>query len=135
MTNSQNSVVAKTVSRGLAAIVAVGSVVVLLDAGAKYPSLAWSVTDLAREPSTLERDVTAPGFTPREFRLSANLPLEREPTPCAAPRAAPESPTGDEGFDNICTGGGSIVKGVGELPRPELLSWPRDWLYHRAVRF
>ena len=130
----ENSAVAKTVSRGLAAIIAVGSVVVLLDAGAKYPGLAWGAMNLAREPSALEQDVTAPGFTPREFRLSPNLPLQREPTPCAAPPSGAESPSGDEAFDNSCAGG-STVKGVGEFPRSELLSWPGNWLYHRAVRF
>jgi hypothetical protein len=131
----QNSAVAKAAGRGLAAIVALGSVVFLLDAGAKYPGLAWGATNLTREPSPLEQDVTAPGFTPREFRLSANLPLQQDPTPCAAPKANPESPTGDERFDNSCTVPGSTVKGVGELARSELLSWRGDWLYHRAVRF
>ncbi len=135
MINWQDSALAKTVGRTLVAAVAVGSLAVLLDAGAKYSGLAWHAANLAREPSALEQEVAAPGFTPREFRLSANLPLERAPTRCAAPDAALPSPSGDEAFDNSCVVGGSTVKAVGELPSAELLSWPGDWLYHRTVRF
>ena len=131
----RSSPLAKTAARALVVAVAVGSLVVLLDAGAKYSGLAWHAASLAREPSALEREVAAPGFTPREFRLSANLPLELASTRCAAPDVASESPSGDEAFDNSRVVGGSTVKAVGELPRPELLSWPGDWLYHRAVRF
>ena len=131
----QNSALAKTAGRALVAAVAVGSLVVLLDAGAKYSNVVWRATSLARVPSTLEREVAAPGFTPWDFRLSANLPLERAPTRCAAPDAAPESPSSDEAFDNSCVVDASTVKAVGDLSRLELLSWPGDWLYHRAVRF
>jgi len=118
----------------LVAAVALGSLAVLLDAGAKYSGLAWHAANLALEPSALDQEVAAPGFTPREFRLSGNLLLERDSIRCAASVAAPESPTGDGTFDNICVGG-STVKAVGELPSTELLSWPDDWLYHRTVRF
>lgn len=52
----------------------------------------------------------------------------------AASAAAPESPSGDEAFDNSYAGT-STVNAVGELPSTELLSWPSDWLYHRTVRF
>lgn len=134
MINWQDSALAKTVGRALVAAIAVGSLAVLLDAGAKYSGLAWHAANLTRAPSALEQEVAAPGFTPREFRLSANLPLERAPTRCAAPEAALESPTGDGAFDNSCVGA-STVKAVGELPSAELLSWPDDWLYHRTVRF
>jgi len=135
MMDSHGSLFAKAAARALVAAVAVGSLVVLLDAGAKYPGLAWRAVSVAREPSDLEREVAAPGFTPLEFRLSANLPLEREPTPCSgAPHVVRESPDGDESFDIACSGG-ATVKAVGDLPRPELLSWPGDWLYHRALRF
>jgi hypothetical protein len=130
----QTSALTKAARRTLVAVVAVGSLVVLMDAGAKYSDLAWRVASLAREPSALEQEVAAPGFTPREFRLSANLPLERAPTRCRSADTALESQSGDEGFDNSCVGG-STVKAVGELPSAELLSWPGDWLYHRTVRF
>jgi len=130
----QDSALAKTVVRALIAAVAVGSLVVLLDAGAKYSGLAWRAANLEREPSALEQEITAPDFTPLDFRLSANLPLERAPTFCSEPDTAPESPSGDDAFDNSCVGY-SNVKAVGESPRGELLSWPSDWLYHRTVRF
>ena len=133
MINWQDSALAKTVGRALVAAVAVGSLAVLLDAGAKYSGLAWRAANLTRAPSALEQEAAAPGFTPREFRLSANLPLERAATRCA-PEVAPESPSGDGAFDNSCVGA-STVKAVGELPSAELLSWPDDWRYHRAVRF
>ena len=130
----QTSALAKAARRTLVAVVAVCSLVVLMDAGANYSGLGWRVASLAREPSALEQELAAPGFTPREFRLSANLPLERAPAGCSSADTAAESPSGDEGFDNICVGG-STVKAVGELPSAELLSWPGDWLYHRTVRF
>ena len=84
--DSQGSLLAKAVGRALVATVAVGSLVVLLDAGAKYSGLAWRATSPAREPSELERDVSAPGFMPHEFRLSANLPLEHARAPCSGAR-------------------------------------------------
>lgn len=129
----QTSALAKAPRRTLAAVVAVVSLVVLMDAGAKYSGLAWRVASLAREPAAVEQEVAAPGITPREFRLSANLPLERAPARCGSD-AAWASPSGDEGFDNSCVGA-STVKAVGELPSMELLSWPGDWLYHRTARF
>ncbi len=136
MRDWQGSSLAKTAGRALVAAVAVGSLVVLMDAGAKYSNVAWRAASLAREPSALEREVAAPGFTPRDFRLSANLPLERPMEACAgALHVAPESsPSGDEAFDSSCARGSS-VKAVGDLQHLELLSWPGDWLYHRAVRF
>jgi hypothetical protein len=76
--DSHESRIAKAVARALVAAVAACSLVVLLDAGAKYPGLAWPAAGSVREPSALEREVSAPGFTPQVFRLSANLPLERE---------------------------------------------------------
>jgi hypothetical protein len=126
---------AKAASRALVAAAAVCSLVVLLDAGANYSGLGWRAAGLAREPSELEPEVSAPGFAPLEFRLSENLPLERAATPCSgAPQVALESPDGDESFDISCSGG-ATVKAVGDLPRMELLSWPGDSLYHRALRF
>jgi hypothetical protein len=133
--DSHGSLLAKAVSRALVAAVAVGSVVVLLDAGANYSGVAWTATNLAREPAVFGWEVSAPGFTPQEFRLSANLPLDRAQEPCSgAPHLALESANGDESLDNSC-GTGATVKAVGDLPRSELLSWPGDWLYHRALRF
>jgi hypothetical protein len=132
--NRQDSALAKTLARALIALAAVGSLVVLLDAGAKYSGLAWRAASLARVPSALEQEVTATGFTPRDFRLSANLPLGRAPNVCTEPEAAPESPSGDGAFDNTCVAT-TTVKAVGEFPGAELLSWPGDWLYHRTVRF
>ena len=132
---SHGSLLARAAGRALVAAVAVGSLVVLLDAGAKYSDLTWRPASLARQPSELEQEVSAPGFTPLEFRLSANLPLERAPGPCSgAPQVAPQSPVGDESFDIVC-GDGATVNAVGDLPRAELLSWSGDWLYHRALRF
>jgi hypothetical protein len=108
---------------------------VLLDAGAKYSSLTSRAASLARQPSEIEREVSAPGFAPLEFRLSANLPLERAATTCSgAAHVVAASADGDEAFDSSCSGG-TTVKSVGDLPRVELLSWPDDWLYHRALRF
>jgi hypothetical protein len=133
--DSHGSLLAKAASRALVAAIAVGSLVVLLDAGAKYPGLAWRSDSLAREPSQLEREVSAPGFTPSEFRLSENLALERGRALCGgAADVAVESPDGDESFDIGCSGG-ATVNAVGDLPRPELLSWPGGRLYHRALRF
>ena len=134
MMDSHGCLLAKAVARALVAAVAVGSLVVLLDAGAKYSELAWRAANVTREPSDLEREVSVPGFTPLEFRLSANLPLERERPPCSgAPHRVPESPDGDGSFDIGCRG--ATVKAVGDLPRPELVSWSGDWLYHRGLHF
>jgi len=131
--NWQDSALAKTAGRVLVAAVAVGSLAVLLDAGANS-GLAWHTANLTRAQSALDQEVAASGLTPREFRLSANLPLEPAAARCAAPEAATESPSGDGAFDNSCVGA-STVKAVGELPSAELLSWPDDWLYHRTARF
>ena len=131
--DSHGSLLAKAVSRALVAMVAVGSLVVLLDAGAKYSGLAWPGSSLALEPSELE--VSAPGFMAQGFRLSANLPLEQARTPCGgAPQGGQASADGDEAFDSSCSGG-ATVNAVGDLPRAELLSWPDDSLYHRALHF
>ena len=131
--DSHGSLLAKAVSRALVAMVAVGSLAVLLDAGAKYSGLAWPGSSLAREPSEL--DDSAPGFTPHGFRLSANLLLEQARTPCGgAPQGVQASADGDEAFDSSCSGG-ATVNAVGDLPRAELLSLPSDWLYHRALHF
>lgn len=129
------SPVARAASRALVAAVAVGSLVVLLDAGAKYSGGAWRAASPASEPLALERDVSAPGSAPHAFRLSANLPVGRAQTPCAgAPGVGPASADCDESFDIGCSGG-ATVNAVGDLPRAELLSLPGDWLYHRALHF
>ena len=113
MMDLHESLLVKTVRRALVAAVAVGSMAVLLDAGATYPGLTWRAASLAREPSE----------------------LERAPAPCSgAPQVAPQSPVGDESFDIVC-GDGATVNAVGDLPRAELLSLPSDWLYHRALHF
>ena len=133
MMDLHESLLVKTVRRALVAAVAVGSMAVLLDAGATYPGLTWRAASLAREPSEL--DDSAPGFTPHGFRLSANLPLEQARTPCGgAPQGGQASADGDEAFDSSCSGG-ATVNAVGDLPRAELLSLPSDWLYHRALHF
>jgi len=135
MMDLHESLLVKTVRRALVAAVAVGSMAVLLDAGATYPGLTWRAASLAREPSELEREVSAPSFTPLEFRLSKNWPLEGERTACAsAPHVVFPSPNSDEALDNSCSGG-ATVNAVGDLPRAELLSWPDDSLYHRALHF
>jgi len=135
MMDSHGSLLAKAAGRALVAAVAAGSLLVLMDAGAKYSDFGWRAASLARDPSELEREVSAPGFTPLEFRLSENWSLERAPTPCAGDsRVAFSSPNGDEALDNGCSGG-ATVNAVGDLPHAELLSWPGDWLYHRALRF
>ena len=126
---------AKAASRALVAAVAVGSLLVLLDASAKYPGFGWRAAGLAPGPSELEREVAPTGFTPLEFRLSANLSLEGAAKPCVAvPGTAPASANGDGSFDNSCSAD-ATVKAVGDLPRAELLFWPGDWLYHRALHF
>jgi len=132
--DSHESLIAKAVGRALVAAVAVCSLVVLLDAGAKYPGLASRASSPAREPSSLEWKISAPGLAPHEFRLSANLPLEHAGMPCGAPNLALASANGDAIFDGSCSGG-ATVNAVGDLPAAELLSLPRDWLYHRALRF
>jgi len=63
MMDLHESLLVKTVRRALVAAVAVGSMAVLLDAGATYPGLTWRAASLAREPSELEREVSAPSFT------------------------------------------------------------------------
>jgi hypothetical protein len=133
--DSQGSALARTVGRALVSLVALGSLLVLLDAGAKYSGAPWHPAAVAREPSALEREVASPGFTPLEFRLSENLPLELAQAPCfRAGRADSASLRGDESLDINCAGG-PTVKGVGDLPGAELLSWPSDWMYHRGLRF
>jgi hypothetical protein len=128
--DSHGSLVAKAVGRALVAAIAVGSLVVLLDAGAKYSGLGWRAATLARESSELGRDVSSPGLRPYEFRLSANLPVHVA-TPCGDAAASAD---GDESFDSRCSGG-ATVNAVGDLQRGELLSLPGDWLYHRALHF
>jgi hypothetical protein len=126
--DSHGLLLAKAVGRALVATIAVGSLLVLLDAGAKYSGLGWPPASLAREPSGPERAVPV-------FRLSANLPLEHARAPNGdAPQAGRASADGDEPFDSSRSGG-ATVNAVGDLPRPELLSLPGDWLYHRALRF
>src|SRR5215831_581041 len=116
MIDSHGTLLAKAVGRALVAAVAASSLVVLLDAGAKYPGTTWRVASLTREPSDFEWEVSAPGFMPYEFRLSANLPLERAQSPCSgAPPVALESANGDEALDNGCSDG-ATVKAVGDLP-------------------
>jgi hypothetical protein len=125
----------RTVGRVLVASVALGSLAMLLDAGAKYSGTPWRPA-YARERSALELEVSAPGFTPLEFRLAGNLPLGGGQKTCAvAAGSESASQNGDEAFDINCTGGGATVKAVGELPHWELLSWPGGWMYHRALRF
>jgi len=131
--DSHGSPVAKAVGRALVAAITVGSLVVLLDAGAKYSGLGWRVAGLAREPSGLEHEVSVPAVRPHGFRLSANLPLEHVNTLCSG-AAGVASADGDESFDSSRSGD-ATVNAVGDLPRAELLSLPGDWLYHRALHF
>lgn len=133
---SQGSALARTIGRVLVLAVAVSSLVVLLDAGAKYPGATWhTVSSYARRLSALGLEVAPPGAAPLEFRLSGNLPVERGQKGCAvAPSAESASQGGDESFDINCTDG-PTVKAVSDLPHAELLSWPGDSMYHRALRF
>ena len=146
--DSHESLVAKAVARALVAAVTACSLVVLLDAGAKYPGFARSAADSAREPSGLERDVAAlrgaantahrgeraaaavpPPAIFRAFReaWSMGVPGEHQSTTLA-------SADGDEALDSSGSGA-ATVKAVGDFPGPELISLPGDWLYHRAWRF
>lgn len=133
--DSHGLLLAKAAGRALVATIAVGSLLVLPDAGAKYPGLGWPAATSASELSGVERQAPAPGFKLHSFRLSANLPLEHSEAPCGgASQVALASADGDESFDSSCSGG-ATVNAVGDLPRAELLSLPGDWLYHRALRF
>jgi hypothetical protein len=115
--------------------VAVGSLATLLDAGAKYPG-DWLAAFDASTRSAIGLEAPSQALPALEFRVSGNLPVGRGQKTCAGQTSTNEaSQGGDEPFDIICTNGGPTVKAVGALPRPELLSWPGDWLYHRALRF
>jgi hypothetical protein len=135
--DSQKSALERIVARVLVATVAVGSLATLLDAGAKYPGAPWRAESYVREPSTAPAlELAPPGLTPREFRLSGNLPIGDGLKTCAAaePNANSASQVGDEPFD-INSAGRTTVKAVGDFPYPDLLSWPGDYMYHRALRF
>lgn len=121
---------------GRLALLALGSLVVLLDAGAKYSGGIWRAAMSAREREAAESDNPSLEYAPYSFRLSATLPLERARERCSgdAARADSASQSGDGSFDINCSTG-STVKAVGDLPHAELLSWPGDSRYDRAVRF
>jgi hypothetical protein len=117
------------------AVLALGSLAVLLDAGAKYSGEIWPVATLANERAAVERDDSSSDYAPYPFRLSATLPIDRARLRCADedPRAD-SSQSGDESFDINCIEG-TNVRAVGDFPRAELLSWRGNSGYDRAVRF
>ena len=121
------------------ALLALGSLAVLLDAGAKYAG--WSAATLAGERTAVQHDALsvdgAPSsYAPHRFRLGSTLSLDGMSVRCVddGGLADPASQSGDDSFDINC-GPGTTVKAVGDLPRAELLSWPRDSRYDRAVKF
>ena len=119
------------------ALLALGSLAVLLDAGAKYSGGIWRATTLAGERAVVARDDSSPDRAgPYRFRLNATLPLDRARAFCQGDvlRGDSASRTGDGSFDINCTEG-AAVKSVGDLRNVELLSWPGDARYDRAVRF
>jgi len=115
---------------GRLALLALGSLVVLLDAGAKYSGGLWRATTFGGERAAVAIDGTSSDYAPYRFRLSETLPLDRARERCADSA----SQSGDGSFDINCPAS-STVKAVGDLPRRELLSWPGDSRYDRAVRF
>jgi hypothetical protein len=117
------------------ALLALGSLAVLLDAGAKYSGEIWRAATVATEHAAVERDDSSE-FAPYRFRLSATLPLDRAHERCTgdARRGDSASQSSDGSFDINCVAA-STVKAVGDLRRAELLSWPGDSGYDRAVRF
>lgn len=123
--------------RALAAVLAVGSLIVLLDAGAKYPDGISHAAAFAGEPAAAIRDDSTRKYAPYRFRLGATLPLDgaRGRCPAEDPRAASvSSPSGDESFDINCSAS-ATVKAVGDTPRAALQSWRGESRYDRAVRF
>jgi len=127
----------RTSRNGRLALLAFGSVAVLLDAGAKYSG--WRASTLAADGGAMQRDdaswrESATSYAPYRFRL-AGLPLDGMRVRCgdeAPPEAASQSSDGS--FDINCTADTS-VKAVREFPHAELLSWPNDSRYDRGVRF
>ena len=128
----------RTSRNGRRALLVLGSLAVLLDAGAKYTS--WRAATLAAERAAVQRDAptladASPRYAPYRFRLGATLPLDGMRVRCSDDEPAAEaSQSSDESFDINCAAS-TTVKAVGDLPRAELLSWPNDSRYDRAVRF
>ena len=128
----------RTSRNGHLALLVLGSLGALLDAGAAYSG--WRAAMLAGERAVVERDepaldASSSDFRSYPFRLGATLPLDRG-VGCEADeaRADSASQSGDGPFDINCIAA-TTVKAVGDLPRAELLSWPGDSRYDRAVRF
>jgi hypothetical protein len=128
----------RTSRNGRSAFLVLGSLAVLLDAGATYSS--WRAATYAGGRAAVERagpalDASSSDFRSYPFRLGAILPLDRG-VGCARDEARTDSASqsGDGSFDINCIAG-ATVKAVGDLPRAELLSWPGVSRYDRAVRF
>ena len=124
---------------GRVALLALGSLVVLLDAGAKYSG--WSAAAFGDERTAVQHDALsvagAPSsYAPHRFRVGSTLSLDGMSVRCVGdePLPDPASQTSDDSLDINC-GPGTTVKAVGDLPRTELQSWPGDSRYDRAVRF
>lgn len=129
----------RTSRNGRWALLVLGSLAVLLDTGAKYAG--GRAAALAGERTAVGRVDSASDASPSDsrsypFRVGATLPLDGMRVACAGddPLADPASQSGDGSFDINCDAG-TTVKAVGDLPRAELLSWPADSRYDRAVRF
>lgn len=119
-----------------AAAVALGSVAVLVEAGANHSAEVRAAGTLAGERADFERaDASVPA--PYSFSLSAVLPLDRVRVRCGgddAARADLAPQRGDGQFDINCVAA-STATAVGARPRAQLLSSPGDSRYDRAVRF
>lgn len=127
---------------GRFALAAFGLLVVLLDAGAKYAGEIRRSSAKANEHAALARDDAAARISAYPFRLSATLPLDATVpldgmrVRCAgeASLADASSPNSDGALDVDCSPD-STVKRATDVPRAELLSWPANSRYDRAVRF
>jgi len=117
-------------------MLALGSIAVLLDAGAKYSADVRRLATATNEHAATGREESSSDYAPHPFRLSATLSLDRARVRCThdGARGGSASQTGDGSFNINCPED-TTVKPVGDLPRAELLSWPGDSRYDRAVRF
>jgi hypothetical protein len=118
----------------LAAALALGSVAVLLEAGANYSAEVREAGTLARERTDFER-AAASVLAPYSFSLSASLSLDGARMRCGDDaRADPAPQRADGQFDINCVAA-STATAAGAWPRAELQSSPGDSRYDRAVRF
>jgi len=116
-------------------MLALGSLAVLLDAGAKYSADVRRLAAATSERALTGVEEASSDYAPHPFRL-ATLSLDGSRGRCMRDgrRAGEASQTGDDSFDINCAGGATVNR-VGDLPRAESQSWPGDSRYDRAVRF